>query len=213
VLLLGFLLAISAAGVDLNRVSLVAGAFGVGIGFGLQNVVNNFVSGLILLYERPVQIGDTVEVGGTTGEVRRIGIRSSTLRTGQGAELIVPNSSLISDRVVNWTFSDRVRVRVAYGTDPERVLGLLREAALGNPDVLEAPAPQAFFLGFGESALDFELQAWSYLDNAGATQSSLAIGVGRSLAEAGIEIPVPQRDLRLRTAEAKALEALRDDVP
>ena len=148
----------------------------------------------------------------------RIGIRSSTIRTAQGAEVIVPNGNLISDRVVNWTFSDRrrrieVRVGVAYGNDPERVLTLLVGVAKAHPDVLDEPAPQAVFTGFGESALGFELQAWSYLDNAGSTQSELAIGVNRAFAEAGIEIPVPQRDLRLRTADAKALEALRDDVP
>jgi small-conductance mechanosensitive channel len=211
----GFLLAVSAAGVDLNRVSLLAGALGLGIGFGLQNVVNNFVSGLILLYERPVQIGDMVEVGNTSGEVMRIGIRSSTIRTAQGAEVIVPNGNLISDRVVNWTFSDRrrrieVRVGVAYGNDPERVLTLLVGVAKAHPDVLDEPAPQAVFTGFGESALGFELQAWSYLDDAGSTRSELAIGVNRAFTEAGIEIPVPQRDLRLRMADAKALEALRD---
>ena len=156
VLLLGFLLAISAAGVDLNKVSLLAGAFGVGIGFGLQNVVNNFVSGLILLYERPVQLGDIIEVGPTSGEVRRIGIRSSTIRTAQGAEVIVPNSSLISDRVVNWTLSDRrrrmdVKVGVAYGTDPERVIALLEGVASTHPQVLAAPPPQAVFLRFGRA--------------------------------------------------------------
>jgi small-conductance mechanosensitive channel len=204
VLLLGFLLAISAAGVDLNKVSLLAGAFGVGIGFGLQNVVNNFVSGLILLYERPVQLGDIVEVGGTSGEVRRIGIRSSTIRTGQGAEVIVPNSSLISDRVVNWTFSDRkkrmdVKVGVAYGSDPERVIELLEGVAKAHPQVLAAPPPQAVFLGFGDSALNFELYAWSgHVDTAGTTQSELAIGVIRALAEARIEIPFPQQDVRVR---------------
>jgi small-conductance mechanosensitive channel len=218
VLLLGFLLAISAAGVDLNRVSLLAGAFGVGIGFGLQNVVNNFVSGLILLYERPVQLGDMVEVGGTTGEVRRIGIRSSTIRTPQGAEVIVPNSNLISDRVVNWTFSDRrrrvdVKVGVAYGTDPERVIGLLEGVARGHPDVLEEPAPQALFVGFGESSLDFELRAWTPLfDTWVGTQSDLTLRVARVLGEAGIEIPFPQRDLHLRTADPKVIGALRDDV-
>jgi small-conductance mechanosensitive channel len=215
VLLLGFLLAISAAGVDLNKVSLLAGAFGVGIGFGLQNVVNNFVSGLILLYERPVQLGDTVEVGGTTGEVRRIGIRSSTIRTPQGAEVIVPNSNLISDRVVNWTFSDRrrrleIRLGVAYGTDPERVIALLEGVARGHPDVLEDPPPQALFVGFGESSLDFELRAWTALfDTWVGTQSDLALRIARVLAEAGVEIPFPQRDLHLRSADAKALEVLR----
>jgi small-conductance mechanosensitive channel len=219
VLLLGFLLAISAAGVDLNKVSLLAGAFGVGIGFGLQNVVNNFVSGLILLYERPVQLGDMVEVGGTTGEVRRIGIRSSTIRTPQGAEVIVPNSNLISDRVVNWTFSDRrrrmdIKLGVAYGTDPERVIALLEGVARGHPDVLEDPAPQALFVGFGESSLDFELRAWTALfDTWVGSQSDLTLRVARVLAEAGIEIPFPQRDLHLRTADPKLLAALREDAP
>ena len=203
----GFLLAVSAAGVDLNRVSLLAGALGVGVGFGLQNVVNNFVSGLILLYERPVQIGDMVEVGEVAGEVKRIGIRSSTIRTARGAEVIVPNGDLISNRVVNWTFSDRrrrieVKVGVAYGNDPERVLTLLVAVAKAHPDVLDDPAPQAVFLGFGESSLDFELQAWSYLDSAGSTQSELAIGVSRALAEAGIEIPFPQRELHVRPGPA-----------
>jgi potassium-dependent mechanosensitive channel len=214
-LLLGFLLAISAAGVDLNRVSLLAGALGVGIGFGLQNVVNNFVSGLILLYERPVQIGDMVEVGGLTGEVKRIGIRSSTIRTFHGAEVIVPNANLISDQVVNWTFSDRrrrmdVKVGVAYGTDPERVLTLLVGVANAHPDVLEEPRPQALFMGFGDSSLDFELRAWTgRFENWVMTQSQLTVGVNRALAEAGLEIPFPQRDLHLRSADEKAARALR----
>ena len=212
----GFLLAISAAGVDLNRVSLLAGALGVGVGFGLQNVVNNFVSGLILLYERPVQIGDMVDVGDVSGEVRRIGIRSSTIRTGRGAEVIVPNGELISNRVVNWTFSDRrrrveIRVGVAYGTDPERVLALLVGVAKAHPDVLEEPPPQAVFVAFGESSLVFELQAWSYFDNSGSTQSDIAVGVSRALAEAGIEIPFPQRQLHLSAAHAKALATLGPD--
>ena len=216
VLMLGFLLAISAAGVDLNKVSLLAGAFGVGIGFGLQNVVNNFVSGLILLYERPVQLGDVVEVGATSGEVRRIGIRSSTIRTAQGADVIVPNSNLISERVVNWTFSDRrrrmdIKVGVAYGTEPERVLALLDGVARAHPNVLEDPAPQVLFAGFGESSLNFELLAWTALfDSAGTTQSELGVAVARALGEAGIEIPFPQRDLHLRAAEPEALRSLRD---
>jgi len=200
----GFLLAVSAAGVDLNRFSLLAGALGVGVGFGLQNVVNNFVSGLILLYERPVQIGDMVEVGDVAGEVRRIGIRSSTIRTVRGAEVIVPNGLLIQDRVVNWTLSDsrrrmEVKVSVAYGTDLEQMLALLVAVAKAHPDVLGEPPPQAFFAGFGESSLDFELNAWSSsFDTTRATQSDLAIGVSRALAQAGIEIPFPRRDVYVR---------------
>jgi potassium efflux system protein len=201
VLLVGFLLAISAAGVDLNRVSILAGAFGVGIGFGLQNVVNNFVSGLILLYERPVQLGDLVEVGGHTGEVRRIGIRSSTLRTAQGAEVIVPNSNLIAERVINWTFADRrrpltVKVRLAPGADAQRVLPLLEGVARAHDDVLKDPAPHVVFLGFGESARDFELRAWTGLpDKLAGTQSDLGVAVAKALSEAGIEI----RDLQVRS--------------
>ncbi|MCH8891338.1 MAG: mechanosensitive ion channel, partial [Myxococcales bacterium] len=148
VLLLGFALALSAAGMDFTRVALFAGAFSVGIGFGLQSVVNNFVSGLILLFERPIQIGDMVEVGALRGEVRRIGARSSTIRTFDGAEVIVPNANLISEPVVNWTLSDRRRrldleVGVAYGTDPEVVLALLRGVAEADSAVLETPKAEA----------------------------------------------------------------------
>jgi small-conductance mechanosensitive channel len=201
VLLVGFLLAISAAGVDLNRVSILAGAFGVGIGFGLQNVVNNFVSGLILLYERPVQLGDTVEVGGHTGEVRRIGIRSSTLRTPQGAEVIVPNSSLIAERVINWTFADRkralfVKMRVPAAAEPERVMKLLEEVARAHEEVLEDPAPHVVFLGFADGARDFELRAWTALpDKVPTTLSSLGVAVTDALREAGVEV----RDLQVRS--------------
>jgi len=165
VLLLGFALALSAAGMDFTRVALFAGAFSVGIGFGLQTVVNNFVSGLILLFERPIQIGDMVEVGTLRGEVRRIGARSSTVRTFDGAEVIVPNANLISEPVVNWTLSDRRRrldleVGVAYGTDPEVVLELLQSVAKANSAVLETPPAEALFLEFGDSSLNFRLRVW-----------------------------------------------------
>ncbi len=140
ILVAGFLIAIGAAGFDLGKFTLLAGALGVGIGFGLQNVVNNFVSGLILLFERPVQTGDTIEVGPLQGEVMRIGIRSSTIRTFDGADVIVPNASLISERLVNWTFSDRSRridleIGVAYGSDPNKVLALLLETARAHGEV------------------------------------------------------------------------------
>jgi small-conductance mechanosensitive channel len=164
-----------------------------------------------------VQRGDLVEVGGTTGEVRRIGIRSSTIRTFQGAEVIVPNSSLISDRVVNWTFSDRrrrmeIKVGVAYGSDPGRVLALLAEVAKAHPDVLDDPPPQALMLGFGESSLDFELRAWTGLyENSVATQSELLVAIAHALGEAGIEVPFPQRDLHLRSAAPEAARALRGE--
>lgn len=216
----GFLLAVAAAGIDLNRFTLLAGAFGVGLGFGLQAIVNNFVSGLILLYERPVQVGDTIEVGGLTGEVKRIGIRSSTVRTWQGAEVIVPNAALITDSVVNWTLSDRQRrleipVGVAYGTDPERVIRILTGVARANPEILDEPAPLALFRGFGESSLDFELRAWTARFERGlVTTSDLILAIHVALREAGIEIPFPQRDLHLRSVvRAAAASPGREPAP
>jgi len=205
ILMLGLILALAAAGMDFTKVTLLAGAFGVGIGFGLQTVVNNFVSGLILLFERPIQTGDIIVVGGLMGEVRRIGARSSTVRTFDGAEVIVPNATLISENVVNWTLSDRlrrieVRVGVAYGTDPERVLEILRRVASENAAVLKFPEPTALFQGFGDSSLDFLLWAWtSRFEEGLGIQSELSVQICAALAEAGIEIPFPQRDLHLRS--------------
>lgn len=199
--------ALSGAGFELNKFTVMTGALGVGLGFGLQNVVNNFVSGLILLFERPIRVSDTIDVGGLVGTVRRIGARSSTVVTAQGAEVIVPNSNLLSNQVINWTLSSQWRrvdvpVRVAYGTDPERVIKLLVGVAESNPDVLLARPPKAFFMGFGESSLNFELQFWSaWHDKWFQLQSDVAIAVAKALREAGIEIPFPQRDLRVRALE------------
>jgi small-conductance mechanosensitive channel len=196
ILISGTLLAFAAMGLDLNRFTILAGALGVGVGFGLQNVVNNFVSGLILLFERPVQVGDLVKLKDVSGEVRRIGIRSSTVRTGDGADVIVPNGSLIADPVVNWTLTDRTRkitleVRAAYGNDPERILTLLLDAARANERVIERPEPAAQLVRFGEIALEFTLEVWiARQEQAGAAKSELGIDVYRRLREAGIEIPV-----------------------
>jgi small-conductance mechanosensitive channel len=203
ILAAGFLIAIGAAGIDLSKFSLLAGALGVGIGFGLQNVVNNFVSGLILLFERPVQTGDMIDVGGLQGEVMRIGIRSSTVRTADGADVIVPNASLISDRVVNWTFFDRTRrisldIGVAYGSDPNKVSALLVATAKAHSEVLSLPEPLAFFTGFAESALNFQLQVWCRYELGMRIKSELGIAVHDALRSAGIDIPFPQRDVHVR---------------
>ena len=193
VLFVGILLAMSAAGVALERVTLLAGAVGVGIGFGLQNVVNNFVSGLILLVERPMRIGDVVEIGPTVGTVRRIGIRSSTLRTFDGAEVIVPNGTLIAERLTNWTFSDyqrrvEVRVAVASGADPEAVAALLVQAARRD-DVLPHPAPDALLVGVGDGKLTFVLRAWSpTYEQAPEVQSRLTAAVYAALRAADVEL-------------------------
>ena len=204
-----FLLAFFAAGFPMDRFTLLTGAFGVGIGFGLQNVVNNFVSGLILLFERPVNPGDTVEVGGLTGKVLHIGIRACTVLTVQGAEVIVPNSALVSNNVVNWTLSDPRRrvelpIGVAYGTDPSRVMRLLETTAGSVPGVLPDPRPLALFLGFGDSALQFELRFWApawetYL----VLTSQVAVAVNDALKAEGIEIPFPQRAVHLLNANTE----------
>jgi small-conductance mechanosensitive channel len=205
ILVAGIFLAFSAAGISLSRFTLLAGALGVGLGFGLQNLVSNFVAGLILLFERPIQVGDVVDVGSLVGTVGRIGMRSSTVRTGEGAEVIVPNGDLISKSLINWTLSDRrrrvqIRVGVAYGTDPEKVITLLLEAATDQPEALADPAPAAYFVGFGDSSLDFVLQVWAArFEQADALQSALRRAINRVFTEAGIEIPFPQRDVNLKS--------------
>lgn len=205
VMLLGLWIAFSAIGLEWDRMAIVFGALSVGIGFGLQSVVNNFVSGLILLFERPVQVGDTIQLGEVHGDVRRIGARSSTIRTWDGSEIIVPNADLVSQQVTNWTLSDRRRridmdFGVAYGTDPAAVQAILREAASQHAEVLENPAPEALFTGFGDSALLFQLRAW-VRDPAHwmTARSDINVVVNAALAEAGIEIPFPQRDIHFRT--------------
>jgi small-conductance mechanosensitive channel len=210
ILIGGSLLALAAMGLDLNRFTILAGALGVGVGFGLQNVVNNFVSGLILLFERPIQVGDTVDLDKVGGEVRRIGIRSSTVRTGEGAEVIVPNATLIAQPVTNWTLSDRLRridlpVRVALGNAPDDVIRLLRGVIEQTPRIVALPAPAVLLTGFGDSSLEFVVQAWVELpDQHGAIRSELGLRVYRELHEAGILPPhrAPAADAPSRDAGA-----------
>jgi potassium efflux system protein len=205
---LGLMVAFAAAGIDLSSLALLAGALGVGIGFGLQAIVNNFVSGLILIFERPIQVDDTIELDTLKGTVKHIGIRASTVRTFDGAEVIVPNADLISGRVVNWTLSDRLRrievpVGVAYGTDPHRLKEILLEVARAQPKALERPEPFVLFQGFGESSLDFFLRFWtSDFENWLTIQSDATYAVHDALDAAGIEIPFPQRTLHIRSSGA-----------
>ena len=200
ILILGFFIALAAAGVDLSKVTLLVSALGVGIGFGLQNVVNNFVSGLILVFEHPVQVGDVVEVGTISGEVRKIGFRASVLRTPDGAEVVIPNGELVGAKFINWSLSDRLRrisipVGVAYGTDLNRVIDILLEIARKHPAVLAEPAPMAIFDRFGDSALNFTLLCWSFVDKWFLVRSELTIAVNNAFKEAGIQIPFPQQDV------------------
>jgi potassium-dependent mechanosensitive channel len=214
ILAFGFLLAVGAAGVNMSQIALLASALSVGIGFGLQNVVNNFVSGLILIFERPIRIGDTVQLGELVGEVRQIGIRASTVRTAQGAEVILPNAELISNRVVNWTLSDLKRrieipVGVAYGSDPDHVIEVMTSAVAEIDEIESYPAPICIFTGFGDSALNFELRVWvRRTDDWPNVRSTVLVALCRKLTEAGVEIPFPQRDLHLRSVDEAAGRAL-----
>jgi small-conductance mechanosensitive channel len=203
ILCIGFLVGLGVLGMDLTRVTVLAGAFGVGIGFGLQNVVNNFVCGLILLFERPVHMGDIVEVGDTLGEVRRIGIRASTVRTYQGADIIVPNAQFITANVTNWTFSDQLRridlpVGVNYGAAPQAMIELLEKTAQAHAAVIETPPPRALFMGYGDSSINFELRAWTaQFANWAVIRSELASAVYDAVRAAGMSFPFPQREVRI----------------
>lgn len=213
-LLLGLMVALAAAGFEVSQITLVLGALSVGIGFGLQTVVNNFVSGLILMFERPIQPGDTVELSGTVGTVRDIGMRATTFTTFEGADVVVPNGMLLSDKLVNWTLSTSTRrievpVGVAYDSDPVRVRALLAEVVQATDGVAGNPPPSVLFTGFGDSALQFSVRAWTGYDNYVFVRSALGLAIHDALTRAGIEIPYPQQALHLRSIDAELLERLR----
>ena len=213
-LIIAAALAIAAVGLDLSNLALIAGALSVGIGFGLQGVVNNFVSGLILLIERPVKVGDWIVVGMNEGFVKRINVRATEIETFQRASVIIPNSELVAGTVTNWTHKDSygrvdVPVKVAYGTDVPKVMEVLEGCLRENKDIATWPEPFVVFIGFGDSSLDFE--ARGFLSNVVwkvIVASDLAVAIERALRENGIEIPIPQRDLHIKSAEGLS-EALR----
>lgn len=205
VVLIGFLIALSLLGLNLQHFVVVLGAFGIGIGFGLQDIVNNFLSGLILLFERPIKVGDAVLIDGEYGTVIRIGMRSTVVKNLDEAELIVPNSQMISQKVTNWTLTNRrvrvvIPVGVAYGSDLEEVLAILTEVSEQHSLVLKKPKPSPLFVQFGGSSLDFELRVWiSNVDNRLEIKNDLLLAIDRRFREEGIEIPFPQQDLHLRS--------------
>ncbi len=194
ILVLGFLLALSALGFDMTKFTILAGAFGVGIGFGTQNIINNFVSGLILLFERPIKVGDVIQVDDATGVVERIGIRATVIRTPTDSEVIVPNASLISNRVTNWTLSDHLRslaipVTVAPGADPKQVMDLLKQIVAQHPSVAKNPPPQAFVTKLGAGSLDLEVRAWTeHARELIAIRSDLTIAIHSALAREKIDV-------------------------
>ncbi|HEX9690023.1 MAG TPA: mechanosensitive ion channel domain-containing protein [Thermoanaerobaculia bacterium] len=205
ILALGIIVAMQPLGVNATTLAVFGGALGIGLGFGLQDVVKNFVAGLVILIERPIQVGDSIEVGDVTGDVVEIRGRATVVRTNDDIYLIVPNSKFISDTVTNRSFGQlrvryRIPVGVAYGTDPKAAEEALLEAAGRSGNVLADPPPRVWFREFGESALEFELLCWSskLLHSKGSFRSELNHLVYESLKARGIEIPFPQRDIHIR---------------
>ncbi len=214
IILIGFLIALGFVGLKLQNFIVLLSAFGVGIGFGLQDIVNNFLSGLILLFERPIKVGDGVLIDDEYGTVSRIGLRSTVVENLNQAELIVPNSQIISQKMTNWTLSNR-RVRlvlpvgVAYGSDLEKVLAILTTVAAEHPDVLKDPKPMPLFIQFGGSSLDFELRVWlDNIDNRPRVQNELLLAIDRYFRAEGVEIPFPQHDLHLRSVTPEIFSSM-----
>lgn len=208
VVLIGLFIILQTLGIDLSSITILAGALGVGIGFGLQNVTNNFVSGLIILFERPIKVGDRIEVADITGDVTKISMRATTITTNDNISIIVPNSEFISSTVINWSHNDRkvrfkIPVAVSYKEDPERVRDIIVDVAKKCSGVLDVPEPIVRFSEYGDSALIFSLRVWTseYINKPGAFRSIIYFDLFKRFREEGIEIPFPQRDLHIKNTE------------
>jgi small-conductance mechanosensitive channel len=204
VVTIGLLMLVQTAGIDLTTLNVLAGAVGVGVGFGLQNIASNFISGIILLVGRPIKIGDRIEVAGVDGDVVEIGARATTVVTNDNIAIIVPNSLFVSETVVNWSLSDRrvrfkIPVSVAYGSDLRKVEQVLLAVAAADKDVLKEPPPGVRFMEFGDSGLHLELRVWSdsLINKKGVLKSQLNFAIYDAFAAAGIEVPFPQRVVHL----------------
>jgi len=214
VMLIGSLVAFQFIGVDLSGLAVIFGLLSVGIGFGLQNVTSNFVSGLIILFEQPIRVGDRVTVNGVEGDVIEINMRSTLVRSLNNISIIVPNSDFVSTQVVNWTHRDpkvrlSVDVGVAYSSDLDTVLRVLREVGEQTPDVLQAPPVEVLHLGFGDSAWNMQLRVWiADPKRSPLVKSALHCAIVRRFREAGIEIPFPQQDLHVHSDRAIAPDVL-----
>jgi small-conductance mechanosensitive channel len=200
----GLVLALGTLGVNSTSLAVVFGALSIGIGFGLQTIFNNFISGLILLFERPIQVGDFVEVNGLWAEVKKINVRATVVQTFDNASVIIPNSELVSQQVTNWSFKDQrmrrnLEVGVAYGSDIEKVTSTLLEIAQEHRFVLKYPKPEVLFIDHADSALIFRLRVWLSVDDYWGTASQIRTEIDRRFREQGIEIAFPQRDVHIRT--------------
>lgn len=211
IILLAVIILLQTVGIDLTTLNVLIGALGIGVGFGLQNIVNNFISGLIILLERPIKLGDRIEVGNIEGDVVKIGGRSTTVLTNDNISVVVPNSKFIVENVVNWSHNERtvrfrIPVSVAYGSDTKLVEKSLLEVADENPDVLKDPEPAVRFIEFGDSGLLFELRAWTMtlIHKKGKLISAINFAIYEKFKERNIEIPFPQRDIHIRSDSTKS---------
>lgn len=206
VLVVGFVIIIQTTGIDLSFLTVLAGALGVGVGFGLQNITNNFVSGIVILMERPIKVGDRIEVGDISGDVVKVSARATTVITNDNIAIIIPNSDFITHSVINWSYTDRnvrfnFKVPVSYKEDPEVVKRLLLEVARENDGVLNDPPPDVLFDTFGDNRLEFNLRIWTtrYIQRPGVLRSQLYYAIFKKFGEHGITIPYPQRDIHIKS--------------
>ena len=203
---IGSIVIIQTAGIDMSSLSLLAGALGVGIGLGLQNITDNFISGIIILFEKPIKVGDRIVVGNTEGDVINISVRATTILTNENVSIIVPNSEFISSRVINWSHNDRnirfdIPVGVSYSEDPVEIKKVLLAVADENENVLKRPEPFVFFDEFADSSLNFTLAVWTskFTDKPRMLKSELYFSIFEKFKEKGIEIPFPQRDVYIKS--------------
>ena len=210
ILVLGLVVIMQTVGIDLSALTILAGALGVGIGFGLQNITNNFVSGIIILFERPIKVGDRIEVGDVFGDVVNISMRSTTVITNDNIAIIVPNSDFISSKVINWSYNDRnirfnIPIGVSYKEDPEIVKKILLEIAVDTTGILKNPAPEVLFSEMGDSSINFILRVWTdkYTSKPAILKSILYFEIFKRFKKADIEIPFPQRDLHIKNTDFK----------
>jgi small-conductance mechanosensitive channel len=207
-MVIGAIVAFQFIGIDLSGLAVIFGLLSVGIGFGLQNVTSNFVAGLILLFERPIKIGDRITVGDTEGDVLEINIRSTTIRTVNNITIIVPNSEFVSSNVINWSHGDtkirlEIEVGVSYNSDLDAVLRCLKEVANENSEVLKKPEPDVLFVNFGDSSWSMKVRVWIQSPKRHPmVRSDLNCAIVRKFRENNVEIPFPQRDLHLKSPES-----------
>jgi small-conductance mechanosensitive channel len=214
-IIVGLIIIFQTTGIDLSALGLLVGALGVGIGFGLQSITNNFISGVIILFERPIKVGDRIELDNLAGNIVEISARATTVITNDNIAVIVPNSDFINSRVINWSHNNRnVRlnfpVGVSYNEDPERIRKLLLEVVAGNHGVLDTPEPYILFEGFGDSSLNFEVLVWTseYTDRPKILRSELYYEIFKKFKEHDVEIPFPQRDIHLKTGFEKVVDKI-----